>query len=102
MSTLNFLSAFFAIAAAALWFISAVIKTPERFAIHVAAPDSVMGHPLGGNPLGGSYVGQAHSNDLIALANALRRQSRLSAWAASCAGVSALLQAASLFSSPCQ
>lgn len=97
MSTLTFLSAIFAIAAAALWFASAVIKTPERFAIHVVAPNSTMGQPLGGNPLGGTYVGQAQSGDLVNLAHALRRQSRLSAWAASCAGVSAVLQVASLF-----
>ena len=46
--------------------------------------------------MGGTYVGNAYSNDLVALANALRRQSKFSAWAAGCAGVSAILQAASL------
>ena len=93
---LTILSAIFAIAAALLWFISAVVKTPESFSIHVVRPDSFMGEPLGGNPLGGTYVGHAYSSDLVALANALRRQSKFSAWAAGCAGVSAILQAASL------
>jgi len=92
---LSLLSAIFAAAAAALWFVSAVVKIPKHFSIHVVSPYA--GSGLGGSPLGGAYVGQAHSNDLIVLANALRRQSRYSAWAAGCAGVSALLQAASLF-----
>jgi hypothetical protein len=93
MSILSLLSAIFAIAAAALWFLSAVIKTPEHFAIHVVNLGG--SKPIG--PIGGGYVDQAQSSDLIDLANALRKQSRLSAWAASCAGVSALLQAALLF-----
>jgi len=93
---LTILSALFAITAAALWFVSAVVKTPDRFAIHVVRPNGPMGRPLGGNPIGGTYVGQAHSSDLVALASALRRQSKFSAWAAGCAGISALLQAASL------
>lgn len=97
MNYLTLLSAIFAVAAALFWFVSAVIQTPERFAITVVAPDSPMGQPLGGNPLGGIHVGQAYSADLIALANALRRQSKLSAWAAACAGISALLQTVQLF-----
>ena len=99
-TALTALSALFAIAAALLWFVSAVVKTPDRFSIHVVRPDSFMGQPLGGDPLGGTYVGQAHSSDLVALANALRRQSKFSAWAAGCAGVSAILQTASLLFSP--
>ncbi len=93
---LTILSALFAIAAAALWFVSAVVKTPGRFSIHVVRPNGTMGQPLGGNPMGGTYVGQAYSSDLVELARALRRQSKFSAWAAGCAGISALLQAASL------
>ena len=96
MSILTILSALFAIVAALLWFISAMVKTPESFSIHVARPNSFMGEPLGGNPLGGTYVGQAHSSDLVTLANALRRQSKFSAWVAGCAGISAIMQAASL------
>ena len=93
---LAIVSALFAFAAAVLWFFSAVVKTPKSFSIHVARP-GLMGQPLGGNPLGGTYVGQAYSEDLIALASALRRQSRFSAWAAFCAGVSAIFQALSLY-----
>ena len=80
-----FLSALFAIAAAVLWFVSAVVKTPTSFAIHVVRPDQ---QPMG-NPMGAIYVGQAYSEDLVSLANALKRQSKFSAWAAICAGISA-------------
>ena len=93
MSTLSVLSALFAIPAAVLWFMSARVETPEHFNVHVVGPDSPMGLPLGGNPMGGVYVGQAYSRELVALAEALSKQSRLSAYAAGCAGVSALLQA---------
>jgi hypothetical protein len=95
-TALTVFSALFAIAAALLWFVSAVVKTPNSFSIHVVRPDSSMGQPLGGNPQGGTYVGHAYSNDLVTLAKALRRQSKFSAWAAGCAGVSAILQAASM------
>ena len=95
-AVLAVVSALFAIVAAVLWFFSAVVKTPKSFSINVIRPDS-MGLPFGGNPLGGTYVGQAYSEDLIALANALRRQSRFSAWAAFCAGVSAIFQTLSLY-----
>jgi hypothetical protein len=93
MSVLTILSALFAIAAAVLWIFSAVVKTPTNFAIHVVRP---IQPPMGVNPLEGTYVGQAYSRDLISLANALKRQSKFSAWAAICAGISALLQTASL------
>jgi len=93
---LNVASALFAITAAILWWRSAVVKTLDHFSIHVSRPNSPMGAPLGGGPLGGVFVGQAHSDDLIALANALKRQSKFSAWAAICAGISAICQASSL------
>lgn len=96
MSNLQILSALAAIPAALLWFLSAVVKTPQSFSVHVVRPDSP---PLGGNPLSGEYVGQAYSNDLVNLANALRRQSRLSGWAALCASISAILQAVSILAS---
>jgi hypothetical protein len=64
------------------------------FSIHVVRANSPSGQPLGGDPMGGTYVGQAYSNDLVSLANALRRQSRLSAWAAICASASATFQVA--------
>jgi hypothetical protein len=93
---LTSLSVLAAIAAALFWLASALVKTPSSFSIHVARADGMMGTPLGGNPLGGTYIGQAYSEDLIALANALRRQSRLSAYAAACAAVSALAQGLAL------
>ena len=98
MSALTILSVLFAIAAATLWFVSAIVKTPTSFAIHVVRPQQQL---LGGNPMGGTYVGQAYSEDLVSLANALKRQSRFSALAAFCAGISALLQTASVFATSC-
>ena len=95
MSVITILSALFAIAAAILWFVSAIVKTPTSFAIHVVRPHL----PPMGDPLGATYVGQAYSEDLISLANALKRQSKFSAWAAICAGISAFLQAVSVFAS---
>lgn len=88
---LTILSAIFALAAACLWFVSAIVKTPTSFAIHVVRPQ--WGGPLGGNPMGGTYIGHAYSKDLVSLADALKRQSKFSAWAAGCAGFSALLTA---------
>jgi uncharacterized protein YjfI (DUF2170 family) len=89
---LTILSALFAIAAAALWFVSAAVQTPNTFNIYVVRPHGVM--PL--NPIGATYLGQGQSPDLVALASALRRQSKFSALAAGSAGISALLQTASL------
>ena len=97
MTAITILSALFAIAAAVLWFVSAVVKSPTTFKIHVVNPQQ---QPLGGNPVGGTYVGQAYSEDLVSLADSLKRQSKFSARAAICAGVSALLQTASLFVTP--
>ena len=97
MAWLNCGAVLFAIAAAVLWFLSASVKTPDGFSVHVVRPDSYMGQPMGGNPLGGTYVGHAYSDDFKSLADALRRQSKLSALAAVCAGVSAVLQALSLY-----
>jgi hypothetical protein len=68
MSAITILSAFFAIAAAVLWFFSAVVKTPTDFAIHVVRPHQ---QPMDGNPIEGTYVRQAYSEDLVSLANAL-------------------------------
>ena len=90
------LSAVSALAAAVLWWLSAIIKTPGSFSIHVVRANGPFGQPLGGNPLGGTYVGHAYSQDLVTLANALRRQSRRSGWAAGFAGLSAVLQAGAM------
>lgn len=81
--------AFFALAAAVLWFVSAVVKTPREFcvkviSIHVASSD-----------IDGSEVvseGFGTSDELTDLGNALIKQSHLSAWAAALAAISALCQ----------
>lgn len=95
MNWLQILSITTAVAAAIFWFLSAVVRTPKSFAVHVVRAEGPMGQPMGG-PVGGTYVGQAYSNDFLELASALKRQSRLSALAAVFAGVSAGLQAASM------
>lgn len=89
--------AFFAFAAAALWLWSARIKTPEKFAIHVVRGTTWMQQPLGGGAIDAEFVGTAHSKDLVALANGLRRQSELSGWAAISAAVAAILQGLLVF-----
>ena len=96
MSVLSCVAAVLAVLAAVLWFMSAVVKTPDSFSVHVVRPREA---PLGGNPMGGTYIGEAYSQDFTNLADALRRQSRLSAYAAICAGTSALLQGVSMFAS---
>jgi hypothetical protein len=90
--SVQYLSAFFALAAAILWVKSALIRTPSSFAINVARPTGVFGTPLGGDPLGGTYFGQGYSEDLNELGRQMRRQSRWSAAAAVCAAVGAVLQ----------
>lgn len=94
--TLTYCSIAFVAAAAVLWFLSARVKTPDGFAVHIVLPE--MG-PAGG-AVGGTYVGHAYSNDFQALASALRRQSVLSAWAASAAAVSVALQSAASWVAP--
>jgi hypothetical protein len=88
MKYLNILSALFASAAAGLWLMSARVKTPDSFSIHVVRPD----RPIGDNLTHGTYMGHAHSQDFIVLADALKRQSRLSACAAICAACAAAMQ----------
>lgn len=51
---LQYTSAFFAFFAAILWFVSAIVKTPTSFSIHVARPQGLFGQPLGGDPFGGT------------------------------------------------
>jgi hypothetical protein len=94
------IAAGFAFVAAVLWFRSAkIVKTPPRFAIHVVRPPGE--GPLGVDPMDGTYIGQGYSKDLDELADALKRQSNTSAWAARCAGISALLWAASALIALC-
>lgn len=93
MRYFNILSALFALAAAVHSLMSTWVKTPKTFSVHVVQPD----RPIGGNLAHGTYVGHAYSEDFITLADALKRQSRLSACAAGCAACSAALQAVLFF-----
>lgn len=97
MPTIKYASAVFAIAAAMLWFVSAVVKTPKSFSLHVARADSLHGKLLAGSVFGSEYVGHGHSPELTALGAAMSRQSMWSAAAAVCAGIAAALQAVSDF-----
>lgn len=72
---LSILSAIFAIVAAVLWWLSAIVKTPSKF------------------PIVATY-NTTSCDELQTLANALIRQSRLSACAAIFAAISAAFQAA--------
>jgi hypothetical protein len=94
-------SAIAAVLAAALWLLSARVKTPRTFTIHVARAEGTMGQPFGGGGLGATYVGHAFSQDLLDLATALRRQSALSARAAVCAGLAAAFQAGTVIIQIC-
>ena len=80
----------FALAAAIVWFVSVRIKMPQSFSINVASTDTFEGQMSPGYVIGRKYA--AHSPDLTELSKALPRQSKLSAWAAGCAIISALLQ----------
>jgi uncharacterized coiled-coil protein SlyX len=50
---LGMLSMIAALVAACLWLVSAKVKTPQTFSIHVARAHGMMGEPLGADPLGG-------------------------------------------------
>ena len=71
INMVNGLGALFAVMAAVFWFKSAAVDTPEPFSINV----------------------HTDIQDVINLAYSIRDQSQLSAWAASSACISALLQA---------
>jgi len=86
------LSAICAIAAAVYWLRSALVNTPDGFAVHVSKPDGFMGQPLGGGPLHATFIGTAHSSDFQALAEALKKQSKLSAIGAGFASGAAIFQ----------
>ena len=81
-------SAVLALLAAVLWWMSARVDLPYKFNVHVVKPHQA---PMG-QPLGGIYVGHAYSEEFIQLSDGLSKQSRLSAWAAIAAGLSALSQ----------
>lgn len=86
------LSALSAVLAAWYWLRSAQVSTPKEFPIVVDTP---VGDAAGGAPSMGA-LGTGYSVALDELAHALKRQSQLSAVAATCAAISAGLQAAAL------
>ena len=87
----NFAGGLFAFAAAILWFISALVRTPETFVIRNEILESSFDNSVGAF---------SDSLDLNELGKALRRQSRWSARAAVCAGVAAFLSTLVLFFGP--
>ncbi len=97
-TTIDILSAICAVVAAIVWWQSARVKTPDKFNIAVVKPDT---QPMGGNPIGGTYIGNAYGQDLNNLADALKKQSQLSARAAVFAGIAAFLQSISIIIGVC-
>ena len=89
MTAINITSVLFALVAAVLWFLSTYVETPSSFTIYIVRPHE---EPFGSNYFDGTYNGQGYSEDLISLARALKRQSKLSAWVAICTALSVLLQ----------
>ena len=80
----NYAAAAFAFCAAVLWFLSARVEMPEEFpiAVEISSPG-----------FSGSSGGRGYSLELSELALALKRQSRLSSYAAVSAGIGAILGA---------
>jgi hypothetical protein len=91
-SAMQYVSAAFAFAAAILWWKSAIVKTPDRFSIHVLRTSGLMAQPLFAK-----YVGHGHSPELENLGAALISQSRWNGWGAKCAAVAATLQGTAVF-----
>jgi hypothetical protein len=85
-------SAAFAFGAAILWFLSAMGEMPRNFPISVQS-FNVPQHLV----IGPFQNGVGHSDELDALGQALRGQSKLSARAAISAGLAALCQAIAVF-----
>ncbi len=92
IAVLQWGSTLFAVVAAGLWLKSATIQTPGSFPISVVRPHGAVGQPLG-QPLGATYIGHGHSPAMDELGEALRTQSKWSAYAALAAAVSAACQA---------
>jgi hypothetical protein len=78
---LQALAAAFAIGAAVFWFLASIERSPASI---------LQGIEITGGP-------QMFGGDQVGIIKAVIKQSRLNAWAAACAGVSALLQAALIF-----
>jgi hypothetical protein len=75
----DIVSAFFALAAAALWFMAALVKTPRSFFVQVISSHASQTHVQGAEIIS---EGTGTSEELTALGHAITRQSRLNAWAA--------------------
>jgi hypothetical protein len=93
--SLEIASAVFAIAAAALWVTSSLVKWPREFTVQV-----ISYHISDGESMAGSEVvneGRGTCKELETLGNALIRQGRLSAAAAGCVAISAICQGAVIF-----
>jgi len=87
---INVASAIFALLAAILWFLSARVGLPSKFPLLIITThfDSAE------IPAAGAVHGIGESDDIDNLGKAMLEQSRLSAYAASCACVAAVCQAA--------
>jgi hypothetical protein len=86
---LGIISAVFAFIAAILWFWSALIEIPSQF-------DVVSSHFVDDIAPAGAVHSVGSSQQLNEFAEAVRKQSRLSACAATSAGISALFQVATI------
>ena|ERR1700722_13216718 len=87
---LNYSASAFSVAAAVLWFLSALVKTPGNFNIIV---------DISAATWDGSVGGTGARPELSALAQALGKQARWSRWATGCAGIAAIASACSALSS---
>jgi hypothetical protein len=89
---LEVISAGFAFSAAVLWLRSATVSTPKQFPIQVHVfnvPSNLV--------IGPTQSAYGESKELNELGAAIVKQSRYGAYAASCAAISALVQAMLIF-----
>src|SRR3954453_15671423 len=82
LEVVNYAAAAFAGGAAVLWFLSAKVEMPEEFLIALEISVSAFG---------GSAGGRGYSIELSELALPLKRQSRISGYAAISAGIAVIL-----------
>lgn len=91
---LEIASAGFAVIAAVLWLVSSYVKTPRTFTVKVLSTH------FASSDVDGSEViseGAGHSPELQDLGEALKKQSRLSSYAAIAAALAALCQGAAIW-----
>src|SRR5258706_334951 len=84
---IGYASALFALAAAFFWWRSTLVHTPEKFNVYTWEAGTFQAADAGAPAL----MGHGSSPELTALGLALVRQSKLNAWGAGCACVSAAL-----------